>query len=44
LESQKSHKMNTYKIKKDTLNYIEKEFHTSFKKMKYEIPKNLDII
>ena len=44
LESQKSHKMNTYKIKKDTLSHIEKEFHTSFEKMKYEIPKNLDII
>ena len=43
LNSQKSHKMNTYKIKKSILNEIKKEYSNSFIKMKYDIPKNLDI-
>ena len=42
--SQKSHKMNTYTIKKEVLEDIKREFHTSFDKMKYEVPKNLKII
>ena len=43
LESQKSHKMNTYKIKKSILDEIKKEYSISFEKMKYEIPDNLEI-
>ena len=43
LNSQKSHIMNTYKIKKSILNEIKKEYSNSFIKMKYDIPKNLDI-
>ena len=43
LESQKSHKMNTYRIKKNILNEIKKEYAFSFNKMKYNVPKNLDI-
>ena len=43
LHSQKSHKMNTYKIKKSILSEIKKEYSDSFIKMKYDIPKNLDI-
>ena len=44
LLTQKSHKMNTYSIKKDVLEEISKEFHIPFKKMKYKIPDNLKII
>ena len=43
LDSQKSHKMNTYKIKKSILDEIKKEYSNSFNKMKYDIPKNLEI-
>ena len=43
LDSQKSHKMNTYKIDKYILDEIKKEFSNSFNKMKYDIPKNLEI-
>ena len=43
LESQKSHKMNTYKIDKSILDEIKKEYSNSFNKMKYDIPKNLEI-
>ena len=43
LDSQKSHKMNTYKIDKSILNEIKKEYSISFIKMKYDIPKNLNI-
>ncbi len=44
LITQKSHKMNTYSIKKEVLDEIKKEFYTSFKKMKYKIPENLNIV
>ena len=43
LDSQKSHKMNTYKIKKSILDEIKKEYRISFNKMKYDIPNNLEI-
>ena len=43
LDSQKSHKMNTYKIDKSILDEIKKEYSNSFNKMKYDIPKNLEI-
>ena len=43
LDSQKSHKMNTYKIKKSILDEINKEYTISFDKMKYDIPNNLEI-
>ena len=43
LDSQKSHKMNIYKIKKSILDEISKEYAISFNKMKYDIPNNLEI-
>ena len=43
LDSQKYHKMNTYKIDKSILDEIKKECSNSFSKMKYDIPKNLEI-
>ena len=43
LDSQKSHKMNTYKINKSILDEINKEYAISFNKMKYDIPNNLEI-
>ena len=36
--------LNQYKIKKELLKSIKKEFKQSFKEMNYEIPKNLKII
>ena len=44
LNNQKKHKMNTYTIDRTTLEKIYKEFEFSFKKMKYKIPFNLNII
>ena len=35
--------MNTYKIDKSILDEIKKEYSNSFNKMKYDIPKNLEI-
>ncbi len=43
LDSQKYHKMNTYKIDKSILDEIKKEYSISFNKMKYDIPNNLKI-
>ena len=43
LDSQKSHKMNTYKIKKSILDEINEEYTIPFNKMKYDIPNNLEI-
>ena len=39
-----SHKMNTYKIKKDRLLQIKSEFSVIIKKLNYTIPKNLEVI
>ena len=44
IKSQEGHKINQYKIKKELLKSIKKEFKQSFKEMNYEIPKNLKII
>jgi len=44
IKSQEGHKINQYKIKKELLKSIKKEFKQSFKEMNYEIPMNLKII
>ena len=44
IKSQEGHKINQYKIKKELLKSIKKEFKQSFKEMNYKIPKNLKII
>ena len=45
IDNQKSHKMNSYKIEKDLLKRIKKEFKQSLKEMNYStIPNNLNII
>ena len=43
IDSQKSHKMNSYKIDKFILDEIKQEYSNSFSKMEYDIPKNLEI-
>ena len=43
IDSQKSHKVNVYNIKKELLEIIKNEFKQSFEKMNYKIPKNLKI-
>ena len=43
IDSQKDHKVNVYKIKKELLKTIKNEFKQSFEKMNYKIPKNLKI-
>ena len=44
LDNQKKHKMNKYKIDKNTLEIICNEFKFSLKKMKYNIPSNIKVI
>ena len=44
IKSQEGHKINQYKIKKELLKSIKKEFKQSFKEMNYKTPKNLKII
>ena len=44
IDENSSHKMNTYKIKKDRLLEIKNEFSIIIKKLKYTVPKNLEII
>ena len=44
INENKSHKMNTYKISKKRILEIENEFSYVIKKMKYSVPRNLEII
>ena len=44
IDENSSHKINTYKIKKDRLLEIKSEFSVIIKKLKYSIPKNLEVI